>query len=99
MNEEEFEKFRVIPPSEIHEEITYNIQDFISYNDNGIIFLESLGKIKTENGFDGLLDFIEEIWEDTRSTDFSLLVNLGTGIFTKAELKILEEKFRVYNIF
>lgn len=89
---------KIIPPKELHGELKYRVEEFINHHDRGMIFIDSLGKIKAENGFENTLDYIEELWENTTSSDFNILVYANPIVFSEAELQILEEKFRMYDI-
>lgn len=88
----------IIPPEELHGELDRRIRDFISNHDEGLIFIDSLGKLKAENGFQFTLDYIEDIWAETKSTEFNILAYVNPRILSEAELRIIEEKFRIYYI-
>ncbi len=90
--------FQVIHPTDIHEELTEEIEKFVEENEEGVIFIDMLERMVAENGFESTLDFLENVWETTAASEFTLLTHVNDKAFSDEELKKLKEKLRLYQV-
>lgn len=90
--------FQVISPKKIHEELMDEIETFIKFGEEGVIFIDKLERMKMENGFESTLEFLEEVWNLASESEFTLLVHVNPEAFSEDELKNLKEKLRLYQV-
>jgi len=94
----ESDVFQVINPSEIHDKLTRKVEEFVQNNEEGVIFIDELERIKVENGFKTTLKFLKDIWNITAPPEFTLLVHVDPEAFSEDELKRMKEELRLYQV-
>ncbi|MFP3871886.1 MAG: DUF835 domain-containing protein [Candidatus Natronoplasma sp.] len=90
--------FQVVSPTEIHAELVPQIKSFVEENEEGVIFIDKLERMKVENGFDSTLEFLKKVWGITREPKFTLLVHVDPNSFSENELKDMKDELRLYQV-
>lgn len=90
--------FQVIHPTKINDDLTDEIKEFVNNNEEGVIFIDKLERMVVENGFKSTVEFLEEVWETTASSEFTLLTHVNPEAFSEEEIKTLKKKLRLYQV-
>jgi len=82
-----------IPPT--LERIIYTIENFIKRTDKGVVVLDGLEYLISNNNFDAVLRFLRRLVDEVSESSCFLLLSVSPKTLKEQELKILEREMEV----
>jgi len=80
------------------ERIVYEIEDFISKRPRGVVLLDGLEYLVSNNSFDAVVKFVRRLLDAFSESQFAFILSLGPATLKEQELKVLEREMDVIRV-
>ncbi len=78
------------------ERLMYKLESFMITGGQGIILLEGVEYLKSNNGFESVLKFVRRLVDEISESDFTFILTVNPATIEMRELKILENELEAY---
>ncbi len=78
------------------ERLMYKVESFMITGGQGIILLDGVEYLKSNNGFEAVLKFIRRLVDDVSESDFTFVLTVNPATLEVREMRILENELEAY---
>lgn len=87
---------RTVEP--VLERLVHTVESYIEEGGPGILMLDGLEYLRSNNGFEPVLKFLRHVVDEVSESDFSFLMALTPSTLQERELRILEREMEVVRL-